>query len=104
MNYNEQKKNKVPYASRDEYVTVIAFACIHMALLAILLAYTAILPALAVVISVLAFSAETMLLALWRRKRMGVAPRVDVHAIVNHSLGSMIRNTAYPCFILDISV
>ena len=102
MNYNEQKKNKVPYASRDEYVAVIALACIHIALLSVLLVRTAISPVLAVVISVLMFLAETMFFAVKRRQRAGVAPRADVHTVVNHSLGAMLRNTAYPCFILDM--
>ena len=98
---NEQKKNKVPYASRDEYISVIAFACFHMAVLSLLLAYTDILPILAIVISVVAFLAETMVFAYFRQKRAGVAPRMDVHSIVNHALGGMLRNTAYPSFVLD---
>ncbi|MBP3591037.1 MAG: DHH family phosphoesterase [Clostridia bacterium] len=102
MIFNEQKKDKVPFASRDEYVTVIAFACVHMVVLAILMAYTSMLPALAVLISALALLIEVMVLGLIRRKRTGVAPRSDVHSIVNHALGGMLRNTAYPSFILDM--
>ena len=102
MSFNIQKKSKVPYASRDEYISVITFAGLHMILLAILVAYSVLLPVLAVVLSVLAFFVEVILLAYVRRKRIGVVPRADVHSIVNHALGGMLRNTAYPVFILDM--
>ncbi len=102
MSFNEQKKNKVPYASRDEYIAIITFASLHMIVLAILLAYDVFSPVVSVVLSVLALFIEVLLLALIRHKRVGVAPRADVHSIVNHALGGMLKNTSYPAFILDM--
>lgn len=98
----ERNKNKIPYASRDEYIRVIAFAAFHMIALSLLIVYDVMQSAIAVILSVAVFLVEVTVLAFLRRKRMGVAPRVDVHSIVNHALGGMLRNTAYPAFILDM--
>ena len=103
MSLNVQKKNKVPYASRDEYIAVIAFAGLHMIALALLVAYSVLQPVPAVILSVLSFFVEVILLAFIRRKRTGVVPRSDVHSIVTHALGGMLKNTKYPIFILDMS-
>ena len=102
MILNEQTKNKVPYATRDEYISVIFFSCLHMVLLAVLLVYTSIDPALLIAVSALCFIFETAVLALLRRKRTGVVPRADVHSIINHALGGMLRNTSYPALIVDM--
>jgi c-di-AMP phosphodiesterase-like protein len=99
---NEQRKNKIPYATRDEYISVIFFSCLHLVLLSILTTYTHIKPLLLVIASVLCFTGEITVLAFLRRKRAGVAPRFDVHSVVHHALGGMLRNTVYPSLIVDM--
>ena len=99
---NEQRKNKIPYATRDEYISVIFFSCLHLVVLSILIVNTRIDPVLLVAASALCFICEALILAFLRKKRGGDALRSDVHSIVHHALGGMLRNTAYPALIVDM--
>lgn len=102
MNHNELRKNKIPYAPREEYVSVISLACLHMAIYAVLVSYTAISPLVLGTLSVLVFLAEVMAFSFLRTKRVGMAPRTDLHRILDHTLATVFKNTAYPSFVVDM--
>ncbi len=102
MNYNEPRKNKVPYAPKDEYVSIVSLGCLHIGLLAVLVSYTQVSPLLLATVSVLAFLVEVLVFSLLRRKNAGIASRTDLHSVIHHALGGVLKNTSYPSFIVDM--
>ncbi len=102
MNYNEPRKNKVPYAPKDEYISIVSLGCLHIGIFAVFVLYTRISPILLATLSVLAFLVEVMVFSILRRKNAGIASRTDLHSVIHHSLGGVLKNTAYPSFIVDM--
>ena len=96
MQKNNKTKRHIPYASRAELGVAVGIACLNIAALALLTAFTEIPPAVCAVITTLVFLAEIAALGAYIASRARIAPTESVHSLMSEEGSTVFRSTKKP--------
>ncbi len=97
MQKNSRKKTRrVPYVTRLELGIAVGLACLNIAAIATLAAFTEIPEAVLAVIAVLVYLAETAALGAYISSRSEIAPTREIHALMSEEGSVVFKDTRKP--------
>ena len=95
------RKNNVPFASRHELVMSIALACFNITVFGLFCEFTHINKAVLAVCVVLIYLLEISALGILRQKQQDSEPNAGMHAILEESSSTVLKNTNQPIATFD---